>query len=319
MLVPSDGVKKAAVIVPTELLPRPWRLSLRRRLLAQLELEKARRTGLLIIGHPKSGNTWLRVQLSRLYQVRYGLPASVIVTSDELHRRDARVPRICATNAYYSYEGAVGRALEPGGDPEVRHKPVMFLARNPLDIAVSWYFQFTRRQSRQKQELVNDFIAHPVDKRTISMWDFVRHSDLGLVSLIDYVNHWEAMVPTLPHAIRVRYEDLRAEPARELKRITELMGESFSEQEIAEAVAFGSFDNLSSLEQQGFFRQRGLRPGRRGDPESRKVRRAKVGGWRDYFTPEQAAELEAIAAERLAPSLGYTTTGDHAGERAAVG
>ena len=59
-------------------------MATRRRLLARLEVAKARRTGLLIIGHPKSGNTWLRTMLSRLYQVRYGLSPSVVVTSTSM-------------------------------------------------------------------------------------------------------------------------------------------------------------------------------------------------------------------------------------------
>ena len=161
----------------------PWRVAARRRLLARLEFAKAGRTDLLIIGHPKSGNTWLRIMLSRLYQVRHGLPASLIVTSDELARRNPAMPRITATNGHYSYEGAVGAALAPDApDSPLRHKPIVLLARHPCDIAVSWFFQFTRRQSAHKQELINHFIEHPIDRRTIGMWDFVRHSDIGLVS-----------------------------------------------------------------------------------------------------------------------------------------
>ena len=38
------------------------------------------------------------------------------------------------------------------------------------------------------------------------------------------------------------------------------------------------------------------------------MRRAKVGGYRDYFSPEQVAELEALMAERLSPAFGYTPT-----------
>ena len=133
MLQVSDGVKKWAVLAPTAPLPAPWRVAARRRFLARLELTKAERTGLLIIGHPKSGNTWLRTMLSRLYQVRHGLPASVIVTSDELARRNPAIPRISATNGYYSYEGAVGDALAPGApDSPLRHKPTVFLATQPL-------------------------------------------------------------------------------------------------------------------------------------------------------------------------------------------
>ena len=202
MLQISDGVKKWAVLAPTAALPTRWRVAARRAALARLELAKARRTDLLIIGHPKSGNTWLRVMLSRLYQVRHGLPASLIVTSDELARKNAAIPRISATNGYYSYEGAVGDALAPDApDSPLRAKPVVFLARHPCDIAVSWFFQFTRRQSAHKQELINHFIAHPIDRRTVDMWQFVRHSDIGLPSLIEYLNSWERNVAHLPRAI----------------------------------------------------------------------------------------------------------------------
>jgi hypothetical protein len=303
----SDGVKKWAVLLPTALLPTAARVASRRRWLASLELAKAKRTDLLIIGHPKSGNTWLKVMLSRLYQVRHGLPASVIVTSDELARRNPAIPRISATNGHYSYEGAVGAALAKGGDPALRAKPILFLARHPCDIAVSWYFQFTKRQSAHKQELINHFIDHPIDRHTVEMWDFVRNSDIGLPMLIDYLNHWQRAVAELPRAITLRYEDLRAEPAAALRRIGALMGEDFTDQEIEEAVSFGSFDNLRQLESQGFFSQGGLTLRNPADPESFKVRKAKVGGYRDYFTPAQVAELDALVEAGLSPSLGYQT------------
>ena len=135
------------------------------------------------------------------------------------------------------------------------------------------------------------------------MWDFVRHSDIGLPSLIDYLNRWRAQPRGICRA-RSRCATRTCAPSRreELRRITALMGETFSDQEIAQAVEFGAFDNLRALESKGFFRQGGLRRRNPGDPESFKVRRAKVGGYRDYFTPEQAAELER--AGRRAPVAG---------------
>ena len=68
---------------------------------------------------------------------------------------------------------------------------------------------------------------------------------------------------------------------------------------------FGSFDNLKALEADNFFKQKGLKPGIKGDAESSKVRRAKVGGYREDFTAEQASELEALVAQHLDPALGY--------------
>ncbi len=301
-----DSVKKAAILVPTALLPRSWRVATRFRLLSRLELAIANRAGLLIIGHPKSGNTWLKVMLARLYQVRHGLEASALIGSDELALRNPDIPRLAATNAWYSYEGVVGKVLAAHApDDPLRHKPVMLLARNPIDIAVSWYFQFTRRQSAHKQELINHFIEHPIDRRTISMWDFVRYSDIGLPFLINYLNTWERNLRELENSLLVRYEDMRADPGTTLKQVTRLMGEEFSATEIAEAVAFGSFDNLRKLETSGFFRRGGMRLHNAKDPDTFKTRRGKVGGYPDYFTPDRVEELEDLMLKNLSPVFGY--------------
>jgi hypothetical protein len=302
----SDGVKKALILIPTQPLPAKTRVALRRKYLARLELAKAYKASFLIIGHPKSGNTWLKVMISRLYQLRYDLPESTLINTDEFARKIPEIPRLAATNGCYSYEGEVGKLLSAGvADNALRHKPVMFLARNPIDIAVSWYHQFTKRQSRAKQELINHSIEHPVDRRTVAMWDFVRHSDIGLPFLIEYQNTWARNIADLDHGLLVKYEELSAEPVVTLQRIIQHMGEDFSEEEIRQAVEWGSFDNLQKLETSGTFKQGGMKLVNANDPSSFKVRRGKVGGYREDFAPEQVAELEALVRENILPALGY--------------
>jgi len=139
------------------------------------------------------------------------------------------------------------------------------------------------------------------------MWDFVRHSDIGLRFLIKFLNTWETYLTGLERKLLTRYEDLRTDPGTVLKKITQLMGDSFGDDEIKSAVDFGSFDNLRKLESEGFFRQGGLTLRNPKDPESFKVRRAKVGGYRDYFTPEQVTELEALMQDGLSSTFGYTS------------
>jgi hypothetical protein len=302
----SDGVKKWSILLPTYLLPAKQRVAVRRKYLSRLEYAKASRAQLLIIGHPKSGNTWLKVMISRLYQVRYGLPASRLINTDELALKHPDVPRLAASNGYYSYEGVIGDALAPDAPPSpLREKPVLFIARNPCDIAVSWFFQFTKRQSRHKQELINHFIDHPIDRKTVEMWDFVRHSDIGLPFLVEYLNTWERNIAALENGRIIRYEDLRARPAEVLRQVVDLLGADFSDEEIDEAVRFGSFDNLRKLETGGFFRQGGLTLRDPNDPNTFKVRRGKVGGYPDYFTPEQVKELEDVMFASLSPTFGY--------------
>ena len=310
MFTLSDGVKKALILIPTQVLPTGARVALRRKYLAQLELAKAHRASILIIGHPKSGNTWLKAMISRLYQTRYNLPESKLINTDEFARKIPEIPRLAATNGYYSYEGEVGKLLAvDASDNPLRHKPVLFLARHPIDIAVSWYHQFTKRQSRAKQELINHFIEHPVDRRTVQMWDFVRHSDIGLSSLIAYQNTWARNVQALENGMLARYEDLRAHPVSTLHKVTQLMGEQFSEDEIRAAVEWGSFDNLRKLETSGTFSQGGMKLVDANDPSTYKVRRGKVGGYREDFNAQQVAELEALVHAGILPELGYCQDG----------
>jgi len=301
-----DNAKKALIIGPTTILPRPLRVSVRKKLLGNLEVGIAHRSRLVIIAHPKSGNTWLKVMLTRLYGIRHGIAAEDFASYPALADRNPEIPRFAATNGWYSYERAVGDRLKPEApDSALKHKPVVLLARNPLDIAVSWFFQFTKRQSAHKQELINADLEHPVDRTKIAMWEFVRHSDIGLPSLIDFLNYWEHNLAALDNTLLTSYEALRADPAAVLKQITTLMGDSFSDEEIQKAVEFGSFDNLRKLESEGFFQSGGLTLRNPKDPESFKVRRAKVGGYRDYFSAEQADELEELVRTRLSPALGY--------------
>ncbi len=306
MLNLSDGVKKALILIPTQPLPVKARVAARRKHLARLEMAKAQRANFLIIGHPKSGNTWLKAMISRLYQQRYDLPESKLINTDEFARKIPEIPRLAATNGHYSYESEVGKLLAVGvPDSPLRHKPVLFLARHPIDIAVSWYHQFTKRQSRAKQELINHAITNPIDRHTVEMWDFVRHSDIGLPSLIEYQNTWARNIRMLPQGLLTRYEDLRAEPVPTLLEITQLMGADFSEEEIRAAVEWGSFDNLQKLETQGTFSQGGMKLVNANDPSTYKVRRGKVGGYREDFDEHQVAELEALVRESILPELGY--------------
>lgn len=306
MLDLSDGIKKIIIIAATTPLPTKLRVRLRRNWLAKLELGIAKRANLLMIAHPKSGNTWLKVMLSRLYQVRFKLPDNLLNKSDEYSRKHPEIPRLAASNGYYSYEGIIGDDLNLDNPASsLRDKPIVLIARNPIDIAVSWYFQFTKRQSVQKQELINHFIEHPIDRKTISMWDFVRHSDIGLPSLIEFLNRWERNLANCPNSIIIRYEDLRAQPAETLAKITELMGESFSVEEIQQAVDYGSFENQRKLESNGFFKQGGMTLRNPKDTESFKTRRGKVGGYADYFSPEQVQELEELMMSNLSPTFNY--------------
>jgi hypothetical protein len=313
MMHASDRAKRKAIVIATTYLPKPLRIAVREALLSRLEIARAQRSKLFIIGHPKSGNTWLRTMISRVYQVRHGLPASLILKSDELANQNPAIPRFLVTNGHYSYEGVIEKALDYRAPAaEFADRKIVLLARHPSDIAVSWYFQFTKRISSYKRELINHGLRRPIDPESVTMWGFVMNSEIGLASLIEYLNRWEHNLRGREHSLIIRYEDRRADPGATLKQILTFFGEPYSEAEIEEAVDFTSFDKLKQLESQGFFRHGGMSLRRGGDPDAFKLRRGKVQGYRDYFSAEQLAQMDEMVATRLSPVFGY---GGETGER----
>ena len=53
-----------------------------------------------------------------------------------------------------------------------------------------------------------------------------------------------------------------------------------------EALEFSRFENMQKLEAAGAFDSKILHPGDVRDPESFKVRRGKIGGYREYLSAE---------------------------------
>jgi hypothetical protein len=274
--------------------PRAARVAVAHRVRELREVRRARRCDAMVLSRAKSGRTWVRAMLSRLYQRHHGLPDDELLEFDNFHRRDAAVPRVLFTHGHYLRE----RLARPAWRELFRERPVLFLVRHPCDVAVSEYFQSTRRASAHKREL------YGVDAGG-DMFAFVMHGPLGLPAIIAYLNAFEPVVRALPRSLVLRYEDLRAEPVAGLGRVASLFGAPFSEDEIREAVDFASFDRLKALERANFFKNERLAPRDPGDPDSFKVRRGVVGGYRDYFEPAQIEAMEALVRERLAPALGY--------------
>jgi hypothetical protein len=308
MAFSRDRMLRRLILGSTAPLPRAFRIRARYQLLLGLQLQQAARADVAIVRHPKTGGTWLRVLITRLYAARYGLPSRRVVRTDELHNIDPVVPIFLSSSGYLSWERGWGDRVAL--DPVLRDKKLLLLARHPCDIAVSWYIQFTKRTSAFKRELMLSEMERPIDRESISRWDFITHPEIGLPAIIEYYNYWLQNVSRLPNAIVVRYEDLRSDTVSELERIADFLGGGFRSEHIEEAVDFASFEKLREKEKSGYFDNRSLTLRNADDPETLKVRRGKVGGYRDDLTPEQSAELDRMVEARLAAAYGYGG-GDH--------
>ena len=287
-------------------LPYQQRKAIDRRLRGREEFRKLHAADWLLVSWGKSGRTWLRVMLSRVYQLMFGLPDYHMLDFDNLHQMDPRAPKIFFTHGNYlrDYTGH-------GYDTKVDFvgKKIVLLVRDPRDVAVSQYFQWRYRMRPHKKRL-NDYPPHGVD---LSVFDFVMQEEQGLPRVISYFNAWLTWVPRLGDVLVVRYEDMRKDPGAVLGKVLDFTGTPADEEQIRDAVGFAAFDNLKKMEEKSSFPlwRTGLRliPGEKGNPNSYKVRRAKVGGYRDYFTDEQVAQIDAMVERDLDPQLGYRRAG----------
>jgi hypothetical protein len=297
-----DRIRLFAAVALTAPLPHGLRVAVRDKWLRSQHMRKTRAADFIIINHPKSGGTWLRVMLSRLYHVRYGLPPRRLVKSDEFYNLDRGLPRFLVSNGYYTYESVVQDVLDELG-PGAGGKKLVLLARNPLDLAVSWHIQLTKRTSAYKRELINSTLENPIDKDRITRWEFTQHEGVGLPAVIDFHNLWQRRLAGCDTGLVIRYEDLRSEPVETMVRLCGYLDTPFDRAEIEHAVEFAAFDNMRKLEESNYFRNSSMAPNKGEGP---KVRRGKVGGYRDYYNAEQIAAMEAMVAERLTPELGYS-------------
>jgi hypothetical protein len=168
-------------------------------------------------------------------------------------------------------------------------KTVIVLIRDPRDALVSNYFQLTRREGR--------------GGRFASLSDYLTGDVGGADSFVAFYNIWWANRAVPSRFLVVRYEDLLASPAAELRRVfTALELDPVADEFLERLAAWGSFENLRSLAMRSAIHE--LAPADAADLESYKFRRAGVGGHADYLTESDLRLLDEKVA-RLSDAYGY--------------
>ena len=279
-------------------LPAARRKKIERWLRGREEFARLQRCDWVLMSWGKSGRTWLRVMLSRAYTLKGGFDASELLDFDNLKKRNASLPAVFFTHNNYLRDYT-------GNQRSKRHfqgKRIVLLVRDPRDVAVSQFFQWQYRM-RPNKKFINDYPPHGAN---IDAWDFVLDKDAGVPRIVDYFNGWASAMPELKDVLVVRYEDMRRQPAEVLAKILAFTDTDVTPEQVQEAVDFAAYENMKKMEQDSFFKGSGARvkPGDKDNPESFKVRKAKVGGYRDHFDDEQCAMLEGMVAE-LDPVFGY--------------
>lgn len=255
----------------------------------------------VVISFPKSGRTFVRAMLARLYQRRFGTDERKLLEFPMLERAPSNVPRLLFTHA----GDAMRTSTEIDAHPTTfAHAKVVLIARHPGDVAVSRYHHLKHRsRDRSRRQLADQ----PLDS-------FVWDDRGGIAAIVAFLNAFAA----LPGITIIGYEDFLAEPEVALRKLTTAIGLDADDADIVDAVEFGRLDNLRKSEREGYFTSSRLKQAKRGDQASFKVRSGTSGGFRAALGSDEAARIDAYVRQHLDPVFGYSGQPRRAGRRRAA-
>lgn len=236
-----------------------------------LREQPPRNDGRLIVSYPKSGRTWVRYALSQ-YKI------DVSFTHAKMGTRPSEM------------------GLPFKGIPSALSQvPLVFLHRNPIDTAVSMYYQTTRREvpkwsRRWFKMYVPLALRSALPPQKID--DFVLHPLYGVEKTSQFNRAWLDHLSGRTDCLVLSYETLRANPENGFQMLLDFLGETIASGN--DLAAISDFEKMKADAERDF-QPAIYKPRNPNDPNSAKVRRGKVGGYHDELSPETVAECEKIA------------------------
>lgn len=279
------SIARRAAAQALRLVPGSAALALKRDLRDAAWLSEA---DAVVISYPKSGRTFIRAMLARLFQRRFGIDERRLLEFSILRRATTGVPRVLFTHAGDTMRTPDEIRLD---ERAYAHAKVVLIARHPGDIAISRFYHLKHRSRDRARQLLAE---QPLDA-------FVWAQQGGIPSIVTFLNQFAA----LRGITILRYEDFLTQPAQSLQALADAVGVETDAADIADAVEFGSLPSLKQREREGYFLSSRLRPARRGDAKSAKVRSGKSGGYRVQLDAAEVKRIDDYLAANLSPVFGY--------------
>ena len=261
------------VVMPPYITPDRYRLS---------RTIRTRPGDICFTGYPKSGSTWLSFVLllitrngeiptdRTLRNSLHWVASSFTYPRSKEELDDFPSPRIFKSHMPYH--------MAVGGNPVDNPCKYIYIARNPKDVVVSYYY-FECNKS-----WAGDY--------TGSWEHWFKMFVEGKVQRGDWFDHvlswWEHR--NAKNILFLKYEDLKANLEAEIKKIARFLGYPMPMELLAtirEKTSFRNmqqedFSNMHEIEELGGF-----------------FRKGQVGSWRDQFTIAQSEFFNKLYAERM--------------------
>ncbi|PIE34919.1 hypothetical protein CSA56_06270 [candidate division KSB3 bacterium] len=233
---------------------------------------------LLVVGYPKSGNTWLTRLVAELIE------CPVQGFFDEPENPEMAIEGQERISDYVVFKGHQPFHFIQG---RIKHRNIIYVVRDVRDVAVSgaYYFNFPSTSEKTRDFFHFSLIKRFVDKRKkmlekqAKIWGMIQVLDKGSNTMTRWCRvPWDIHVNEYvdQNILIVRYEDLLANPVIQCKRILAHLNLERTDKKINEAIHMQSF----TIAKNRFLAQ--------GDHKRAYfLRQGKSGGWEKHLTRKQ--------------------------------
>ena len=236
-----------------------------------------------IVSYPRSGNTWTRFLVANLLH-----PAEP-ATFANIERW---VPDTEAQSSRYMRSIPSPRTIKSHSYFDPRYPRVIYVVRDPRDVVLS-YYDFSRKYRHIEDNYpLERYVSDCIRGRLISA---------GWGTWGENVASWAFARGARPGFLLLKYEDMKAQPERELARIARFYGVEPTTELLATTLARSSADRMRELEKTQGKDWVSTKDKRSDIPF---IRTASTGGWRSQLKPETVAEIESAWGNIMA-QLGY--------------
>ena len=247
-----------------------------------------RPSDVFIIGHPKSGNTWLAYMLAILFcsdRQHAVTMANVGHYIPCIHGRDADIAKHekLPTPRFFRNEYPVHPVLYP---------KTIYLLRDPRAVLVSYYHMYgvVRPQAPLTLE---SFIDQYLVKGFLSNFEPLERWDRQVLT-------WHKRARDSDRILFVKYEDMVEDRKSVLEKVARFINVPPSDTRMAEAVERGSFAEMRKDEDahgaESYLKIK--------DKRENFIRRGQTAGWKDEMSPKLAARIEKEFAAAMR-AVGY--------------
>ncbi|XP_050386657.1 cytosolic sulfotransferase 15-like [Argentina anserina] len=261
---------------------------------------QARDTDIVLASIPKSGTTWLKAlafaianrhhfTVSKSHPLLTSNPHDLVAFLEyKLYANNQRPdlskvpgPRLFGTHIPYPSLGTIRKS----------NCKIVYICRNPFDTFVSsWHFINKVKPQSQAPLSLNDAFDMYC-KGIIGFGPFWEHM----------LGYWKESLNRPENVLFLKYEDMKKDSAFQLKKLAKFMGFPFSLKE----ESGGEIEKIATL--CGFENMKKLEVNRTGKSiknfeNNNLFRKAEVGDWVNYLTPDMVERLSKVIEEKMGSS-----------------